>query len=175
MSYIDCFKHRELGLISGIPLYQALDVIDGDEFECEVNQLVLGGGGGEHKGAVVDSIDDCIRSAIIVSEHIDVKSYQDFNNNENSNFTLYETYWIVDYYSWMIKDIVDYNNECVKEGFSSDCIVDSIEIWTVMKIAKLVIDGYPGLIDKDLFKNIDLKKLSKDIDIVISEKESCES
>ena len=55
VSHIDSFKHELIGLFGGLPVYRPLQLIDGD-FQCDVNQLVLGGGSGEHPALVVKNL-----------------------------------------------------------------------------------------------------------------------
>jgi hypothetical protein len=56
-SYIDAFDHEFVGFLAGLPLYHPTESIIGtavpDEFACETNQLVLGGGPGEHPALVL--------------------------------------------------------------------------------------------------------------------------
>ena len=43
MSYIDLFKHKEVGNVCGLPLYLALENIDGNEFKCKNGSIIIGG------------------------------------------------------------------------------------------------------------------------------------
>lgn len=57
MSYIDQFKHQDVALFGGIPIYRPLEPIPGGndaaDFRCGVDQLVIGGGAGEFPGIVL--------------------------------------------------------------------------------------------------------------------------
>lgn len=56
MSYIDTFDHELVGFFAGLPLYHPLEVVAGSgsaEFGCTPDQLVLGGGDGEHPAIVL--------------------------------------------------------------------------------------------------------------------------
>ncbi|WP_440958449.1 hypothetical protein ACFELO_14325 [Oceanicaulis sp. LC35] len=60
MSYIDSYDHVLVGYMAGLPLYRPLEDIPGPEngffredFPCRKDQLVLGGGSGEHEGLVL--------------------------------------------------------------------------------------------------------------------------
>ncbi|HEX8032448.1 MAG TPA: hypothetical protein VF510_01300 [Ktedonobacterales bacterium] len=56
MSYIDTFDHELVGFFAGLPLYHPLEAVvgsGGDEFGCTPDQLVLGGGDGEHPAMIV--------------------------------------------------------------------------------------------------------------------------
>ena len=58
MSYIDAYDHEYIGSLGYLPIYRPLQVIDGDkwggyDFSATPDNLVLGGGSGEHPGLVV--------------------------------------------------------------------------------------------------------------------------
>ena len=60
MSHIDSYKHEIVGLFGCIPVYRPLEDISepGDDdpqldFGCTTEQLVIGGGPGEHLGLVL--------------------------------------------------------------------------------------------------------------------------
>lgn len=56
MSYIDTFDYEFIGFFGLFPVYHPLVAVEGaggDEFSCTPTQLVIGGGGGEHLGLVI--------------------------------------------------------------------------------------------------------------------------
>jgi hypothetical protein len=59
MSYIDTFDNEFVGYFAGIPVYHPLEVVpalpddDPRDFACGPENLVIGGGSGEHPGIVV--------------------------------------------------------------------------------------------------------------------------
>lgn len=58
MSYIDAFDHELVAFFAGLPLYHPLQEISGgvgrpDEFASSPDELILGGGEGEHPAAVL--------------------------------------------------------------------------------------------------------------------------
>lgn len=55
MSHIDSFKHELVGYLGTIPVYHPLEDIDGD-FVCTPDQLLIGGGSGEHPALVIESL-----------------------------------------------------------------------------------------------------------------------
>lgn len=60
MSYIDSYRHRLVGYFGHLPVYRPLEDIgdgttdpDSEFFDCRRDQLVIGGGSGEHPGLVL--------------------------------------------------------------------------------------------------------------------------
>ena len=60
MSYIDTFDHEFVGLFAGLPLYHPLETVQGtpstSDFSCSPDNLVLGGGSGEHPAIVFTNL-----------------------------------------------------------------------------------------------------------------------
>jgi hypothetical protein len=59
MSHIDSYKHEIVGLFGSLPVYHPLEDIPEPatdqlqhDFGCTTEQLVIGGGSGEHSGLV---------------------------------------------------------------------------------------------------------------------------
>lgn len=52
MSHIDSFSHALVGYLAGVPVYHPLEDIRGD-FVCGPEQLLIGGGSGEHPALVL--------------------------------------------------------------------------------------------------------------------------
>lgn len=68
MSFIDCYNHELCGTIAGLPLYRPLEEIRSVSEFCATSQdLVLGGGSGEHPAAVA-SILRCVGEFLICYE-----------------------------------------------------------------------------------------------------------
>lgn len=75
MSYIDTIKHELLGYLNGLPIYHPTESRLGglwgaEEFSCTPDNLILGGGAGEHPALVLHDLGglsafyaiDCIRN-----------------------------------------------------------------------------------------------------------------
>ncbi|UUD63579.1 hypothetical protein D16iCDA_18150 [Pseudomonas seleniipraecipitans] len=71
MSYIDTIKHELVGYINGLPIYHPLEtVIDGGwgdyDFSCSPQNLVIGGGAGEHPALVVHDLGSLVALYILL-------------------------------------------------------------------------------------------------------------
>ena len=75
MSYIDSFDHVLVGYLAGLPVHRPLVDIPGPElgpddedFGCTRQQLVVGGGSGEHPGLVLERPDAAMAAFALASE-----------------------------------------------------------------------------------------------------------
>lgn len=62
MSYIDTIDHELVGIFAGLPVYHPLETIAGNapndlDFNCSPDQLVIGGGSGEHPAVIIQQLD----------------------------------------------------------------------------------------------------------------------
>jgi hypothetical protein len=125
MSYIDLFKHREVGNICGLPLYLALENIDGDEFKCKTGSVIIGGGGGEHPGMVIKDLDILFSTYNFYND----PDYDFINNGCPDYFNN------LDYSTWSIKDIVQFHENCIRYGFDeNDEDLNELEAWIQVQV-----------------------------------------
>lgn len=142
MSHIDLFKHKHIGEVVGIWVYQALEDIKSDEISCKSNQLIIGGGGGEHNAAVVGDISSCVSTYLLFHDDFydPADKYLRYSDN-------------IDYSGWTIADIVDLDKRCRELGFSEDNDIHTVEIFVICKLAELILSTCPELVDKNLIKH----------------------
>jgi len=62
MSYIDSYDHEYIGSLGYLPIYRPLQIIEGDkwggyDFSATPENLILGGGSGEHPGLVAHKLE----------------------------------------------------------------------------------------------------------------------
>ncbi len=62
MSDIDTFDHSYIGSLAKLPVYHPLQDSEMDYFEVGANNLVIGGGSGEHPAMKVHNLDACVLS-----------------------------------------------------------------------------------------------------------------
>lgn len=67
MSYIDTFDHEFVGFFGRLPVYHPLVVHtdDDDGFSCSPDNLVIGGGSGEHPAVVLASAERAVASFVL--------------------------------------------------------------------------------------------------------------
>lgn len=151
MSHIDLFKHKKVGQIADIAVYQALEDIDSDEISCKKNQFIIGGGGGEHNAATIKDI------RVAVSTYL-LFTYEDFDIDEHDEYINYSDN--IDLNHWTISDFVRLDRKCRELGFSENNDIHTIEIWLNCEIGKLVLSVAQELVDNELldFYRIKLAK-----------------
>ncbi|MCO7263403.1 hypothetical protein [Dickeya zeae] len=71
MSYIDTIKHELVGFLNGLPIYHPLEeVADSpwgeDDFSCTPDNLIIGGGAGEHPALVIHELGALVASYLLL-------------------------------------------------------------------------------------------------------------
>lgn len=82
MSYIDSIKHELVGYINGLPIYHPLETIkDGAwgeyDFSCSPENLVIGGGSGEHPALVVHHLGSLVARYLLLCIEKNVEHFSD--------------------------------------------------------------------------------------------------
>lgn len=82
MSYIDSIKHELVGYINGLPIYHPLENIkDGAwgecDFSCTPENLVIGGGSGEHPALVVHHLGSLVARYLLLCNEKNVEHFND--------------------------------------------------------------------------------------------------
>lgn len=79
MSYIDSFNHTLVGYFAGLPVYRTtVDIpypdegTEDEDFGCNRNQIVIGGGSGEHPGLVLERPGAAMAKYALTSELFDL-------------------------------------------------------------------------------------------------------
>jgi len=73
MSYIDTFDHEFIGFIAGLPIYLPLETVTASdipsEFGCSPQNLIIGGGDGEHPAIIVTDLLKAATHFVLVIVH----------------------------------------------------------------------------------------------------------
>ena len=149
MSYIDGYKHQQVGLFGNIPVYRPLEDINpsdnlrwNGDFGCTIEQLVIGGGSGEHPGLVICS------PAAAVAEF--AFTCEDFTEDEALYRKLYP---LLDaeqflFAGWGVTDYHGFYEHCVSPTLPNpfDPYGDlSFETWLLAGIGEFIYYAMPDL------------------------------
>lgn len=118
MSYIDTLNHSYVGNFCELPVYHLLqDTVNGfePEFIATSNNLVIGGGSGEHPAMVVQNLDVCVWDFLEFianqshTEISDTKIYDVwFDNLSPENLEQYNAN--LKYSNWTMQSITNFSN-----------------------------------------------------------------
>jgi hypothetical protein len=159
MSYIDSYKHELVGLFGGLPVYRPLQEIPGsldpndDDFRCLPNQLVLGGGSGEHPGLVLLCPERAVAEFIIHNPDIELTDEveriiweQSVSPNPAFLFS-----------GWTTQDHHDFFELCTGSGLPNRFYPDheiSFETWLMLGFGEFIYYSMPELVPTSLIDRV---------------------
>jgi hypothetical protein len=156
MSHIDSFKHEIVGLIGGLPVYHPLQSIDGD-FKSDVNQLIIGGGSGEHPALIIKSPLSAV--ACFLENQIEYFEDNAFFQDDFSkvakkwkSIIKKHIHWQVDYHfhfsEWSVSNYKYFYELLTGSGvpnpYDKDCY-PSFEFWLILGIGEFTFFAMPQL------------------------------
>ncbi|TCI01188.1 hypothetical protein EZV61_19055 [Corallincola luteus] len=143
MSYIDSFDHEYIGYLGYLPIYRPLQEIKGDkwggyDFSAKPNNLVLGGGSGEHPGLVVHKLESVAAKFL----------YDQLLDEEEEKISKVDTDYIIDlcyadeileFCSWSINQFAELKEMAEAKTFMTPLAEDEeVEDWLCKSIGELV-------------------------------------
>ena len=142
MSHIDSFKHELVGFLGYLPVYHPLEKIDGD-FKCDTNQLLLGGGSGEHPALVIENLTSSV--AYFLDEVIENK--KELQNWEEiiSPYLDYDLTKLLTFYKWDIERFSSFHNMSKSNSLPNPSNGGHIERWLILGIGEFVFFSMPYL------------------------------
>ncbi len=157
MSYIDTFDHQHVGWFAGLPIYYAPTQVkrDGpDEFSCGPENLVLGGGGGEHPALVFHRLDCLALRYVLHAIPDDDRSVRE----QFGDFPIMEYLEVpyadqFEYAEWSVKHYYFFYEMCTSPAMCcphGTFDYYSFEDWLAASFGELVWFSFPELI-----KNLD--------------------
>lgn len=150
MSYIDMFKHKEVGCYIGeIPLYLTLEDITGEDFQCEKNQFVIGGGGGEHPAMVVKDINMAV--LIYLIQFKDDDEAHDLATELYDDYSYAKAFDNLEAFFWTIRNYFEFFESAEREGYDKDKTYH-LEVWVNGKVGDIAFRNFPELINPDILK-----------------------
>jgi hypothetical protein len=165
MSYIDTFDNEFVGYFGGIPVYHPLEVVpalpdeDPGRFACGPENLVIGGGSGEHPGIVVkapgETVICFVRAWLRWQEQNYREEYQVLRPSveawPDAAAPLEESrYWrrVFEFAGWRAADYVKFSARCASPTFPRpfDPAEDgSLESWLAASVGEFILLAMPEL------------------------------
>jgi hypothetical protein len=175
MSYIDTFDHEYLGNLGYLPIYHPLVTeICGkwgdNEFSCSPQNLVLGGGGGEHPALVIHRLEVLVASFILEQltdenekllspENVDwLSSCMGINTSE-----------VLEYCGWNLRDSARFVEMAKSTSHFRPLKEDqSVEDWLFMSLGEFIYYSLPDLNPVPLevlddFKKIEIRSIMQNV------------
>ena len=156
MSYIDTFDHQYVGEFAALPIYYPRTQVEsggGEDFGCGPNNLVLGGGSGEHPALVLHRL-DCLAMHFLfhaVDEHD--KEERDWND-QFGDFPIWDYLNVpftdlFEYADWSVKDYHYFYERCSSPAMNFPYFTDnyfsfSFEQWLAVSFGELVWFSFPS-------------------------------
>ncbi len=144
MSYIDSFDHEFVGFFAYLPIYHPLQAFEGDgrgaeDFGGNPENLILGGGSGEHPGLVLHRLESMV--ATFLSDQLSQED--EIEIGEDAMEWLDELAWpdyqeVLEFCGWQAEDmyrLVEYS-----EGKRFDL---SVENWILCGLGEFVFFSMP--------------------------------
>jgi hypothetical protein len=151
MSHIDSFKHELVGFLGYLPVYHPLENIDGD-FKCDINQLLLGGGSGEHPALVIENLTSAV--AYFLSEIIEYEKELQSWEEIIAPYLTTSLDELLTFYDWNIDRFSSFHDMSKSISLPNPSNGDNIELWLILGIGEFIFFSMPYLA-KDLMDKLE--------------------
>lgn len=143
MSYIDSYDHEYIGSLGYLPIYRPLQVIEGDkwggyDFSATPNNLILGGGSGEHPGLVVHKLGSL--AAKFLYDQISDEEEESISK-EDMDYVIDQCYAddILEFCSWSIRQYASLKEMAESITFTTPLGEDEeVEEWLCKSLGELI-------------------------------------
>jgi hypothetical protein len=175
VSYIDTFDNEFIGYFGGIPVYRPLEAVpalpneDLRCFACGPENLVIGGGPGEHPGVVVKApgatvvcfVRAWLRWQQYLAQEQELRpateAWPDFSDRETRGD------WrpVFDFAGWEAEDFVQFSNRCRSRAFHRPFDPgedESLEQWLAASVGEFILFAMPELADDAIQRLGDLRR-----------------
>ncbi|CAI8838426.1 hypothetical protein [Kosakonia quasisacchari] len=150
MSYIDSFDHELIGRLGYLPLYRPLEVIAGEvwggyDFSASPDNLILGGGSGEHPGLVVHHLPALVTRFLYAQLN---DADEERLSAEDKAFVddLYFTSDTLEFCRWQIADYANLHKMAQSEAFMTPLSEEmTVEAWLERSLGELIWYALPEL------------------------------
>lgn len=164
MSYIDSFDHEFVGYFGGLPLYHPLvDYVaqPGDEFGCTTQQLIIGGGSGEHPALILRRPELAVAQfALRIFGEEENRTIKTRFDEEAANIV---SRWSFDYFDqfldilpsqaleyvwWTVEDYYDFHQLCSSPAFYTPFRREewTFDHWLLISLGEFIVYAMPELV-----------------------------
>jgi len=152
MSHIDSYEHEIVGLLGCIPVHHPLEDIpepneDGDaDFGCTTEQLMIGGGSGEHPGLILLSAESAVAEFVY--------ECGDFELSDDLKSHLSDIIGLPPYFNfagWSTEDHHSFYEFCSNESLPNSFDAESersLESWLHLGFGEFIYYAMPQLADE---------------------------
>ncbi len=142
MSHIDSFKHELVGYFGSIPVYHPLEDIYGD-FESSPNQLIIGGGSGEHPALVIEDLTAAVGLFLYeMSKEIpELEKYEEVLKA----YIYVRPEEVISFYEWNAVTYRDFYEMCDSPAMQNPVGDEFLEMWLIKGIGEFVFHAMPKL------------------------------
>ncbi len=143
MSYIDCFDHEHIGMLGYLPIYHPLENIEGDkwggyDFSATPENLILGGGSGEHPGLVLHKL-ECLAARFL---HDQITDEEEANlSKEDKDYLIDLCYSddVLEFCSWTINHYAAMKEMAQSKSFLAPLGEnEEVEEWLCKSVGELI-------------------------------------
>jgi len=181
MSYIDTFDNEFVGYFGGIPVYHPLEVVpaspdDPASFACDPENLLIGGGSGEHPGIVVKAPGEAVvcfvRTWLEKNPYFSpeerqamqpaLEAWPDASSRKSwSDCRRNDWMHIFEFAGWRVEDYVKFSSRCASPAFHRPFDLDkdgSLEVWLAASVGEFILFAMPDLAQDAVQRLGDLRR-----------------
>lgn len=174
MSHIDSYQHEYIGQFGYLPVYRFLEKVEapwGDyDFGAGPENLVLGGGSGEHPGLVLHDFEHFV--FYFMYNQLKDKEQQEL---KDMRYTDLKDYFykhhtdLLEFCQWGVQSYVDFDEMARSERMETPCPdEESIEGWIMSSFGELVYYALPEMNPKqdelnEIFEPYDIRPTMENV------------
>ena len=153
MSYIDSYNHEYIGRLGYLPIYRVLENIGSGEWGAEdftatPNNLVLGGGSGEHPALVVHKLESLVARFLFDQLTEEEQKKLSKEDRDYIDSLYYNDSDILEFCDWSIARY-SYFRKMAKKAYTplkkDEGIYEEVEDWLYRSLGELIYFSLPEL------------------------------
>lgn len=175
MSYIDGYDHELIGQLGYLPIYHPLEKIDGEgwgayDFSATPENLVLGGGSGEHPGLVVHHL-PMLATRFLYAQLSDAEEATLSDGQKAFLDDLYYAGEALEFCCWSVADYARLQTMAESPTFMNPVTAEErVENWIEKSLGELVWYALPDLNPhhqalQDIFQRFDIYPAMRNVTI----------